>query len=359
MIKLKYTVCLMFLSSCSIFGMSRGMQDLWHTSDSASVSAAWEGIANREIFFASRSPGLIALRRADGQVVWRSSARTYCSGALLSGPLVVCAGGTLTAYDAETGTARWSHPSPSDSTFSQSQGTADSDRVYVSTMRRVVVVEAATGRLLWEKGFGSLGPLAWIRSLTLSPEGDLFVAVEARQDGNRSAAVVAALDPATGTERWRFRDDGPDGRSEIGGISFFENLMLYSDASGGQVVAVDRATRRVVWRAPGGGILSLRPPDIVDGMAYWASADEHLYAADARTGAVHWRVRPRRGSFVNHAACGRYVVGASIHDLWAVRRADGATVGRLVDGPEVGQLTVADDVLYVSTTAGVTAYNCR
>lgn len=333
---------------------------LWTTQDEGSVASSWMAAANPENLFDSRSPSLVAFDRASGQVRWRSSAqRSTCAGAMISGGLVFCGSRWLTAYDAASGVVRWTYPSPSDSTFSQSQGSADSELVYVSTMRRAFAVDASTGAVSWTKGYGSLGPLAWIRSLTLSPEGDLLVAVEARQDGNRSAAVVVALDPVTGAERWRFRDDGPDGRSMIGGISFFENLMLYSDASGGQVVAVDRATRQVAWRAPGGGILSFRPPDVIDGMAYWHSGDEHLYAADARTGAVAWRVRPRRGSFVNHAACGRYVFGASIHDLWAVRRDDGATVAKLVDGPEVGQLTVADDVLYVSTTEGVTAYDCR
>lgn len=265
----------------------------------------------------------------------------------------------LNAYDAASGSLRWFYRDPSDSTFSQSQGTADALRAYVSTTKTVSAVDAATGQLVWRKGYGSLGILTWVRSLTLSPEGDLLVAIEARQDGNRSAAVIVALDPATGDERWRFRDDGPDGRSMIGGLSFFENLMLYSDASGGQVVAVNRATREVAWRARGGGILSFRPPDIVDGTAYWHSGDHHLYAADARTGAIRWRVSPRPGSFVNHAACGRYVFGASIHTLWAVQRSNGATVGRVIADEEVGQLTVADDVLYVSHARGVTAYDCR
>lgn len=265
----------------------------------------------------------------------------------------------LNAYDAASGSLRWFYRDPSDSTFSQSQGTADALRAYVSTTKTVSAVDVATGQLVWRKGYGSLGILTWVRSLTHSPEGDLLVAIEARQDGNRSAAVVVALDPATGDERWRFRDDGPDGRSMIGGLSFFENLMLYSDASGGQVVAVNRATREVAWRARGGGILSFRPPDIVDGTAYWHSGDHHLYAADARTGAIRWRVSPRPGSFVNHAACGRYVFGASIHTLWAVQRSNGATVGRVIADEEVGQLTVADDVLYVSHARGVTAYDCR
>ena len=226
---------------------------------------------------------------------------------------------------------------------------------------RVRTVDAATGQPLWRRSLSSVARSGtWIRSLTLSPEGDLLVAIEAYQNIGQyySAAVVVALDPATGAERWRYQDGGPDSRRLIGGLTFWDDLMLYSDVSGGQVVAVSRTTREVVWRAPGGGVLSFRPPLVVDGVAYWSSGDEHLYAADARTGEVRWRVRPRPGSYVSNEVCGPLLVGISIHDMVVVRREDGSSVGRLFGNEEVGQVAVADGVLYVSHERGASAYAC-
>ena len=272
-----------------------------------------------------------------------------------------CPGAELRAFDAATGRLLWALPS--DSSFASAEGTADATRAFTATLTSVSAVDAATGQLLWKRGISGDG---WVgsrmRSLTLSPEGDLLVATEGlfNENGFFSAAAIVALDPATGVERWRYQDGGPTTDRSIGGLTLWENLMLYTDGTGGEVVAVNRATREVVWRRAWlpGFLGRLRAPVVVDGVAYWGAGDERVYAADARTGAEVWTAGSGRGSLRNHDVCGPYVLSTS-SSLKVNRREGGRYEGNRFGNERVGQMAVADGVAYVSTERGVYALACE
>lgn len=278
-----------------------------------------------------------------------------------AGGRVFCPANALYAFDAESGAPLWTLSS--DSTFSLAEGTADATRAFAATLTSVTAVDAATGQVLWKRGLSGDG---WVgsrmRSLTLSPEGDLLVATEGlfNENGFFSAAAIVALDPATGAERWRYEDGGPTTDRAIGGLTLWENLMLYTDATGGEVVAVNRATREVVWRKAWqpGFLGGLRAPVVVDGVAYWAAGDSHVYAADARTGSLRWSVRPETGSYRSHEVCGPLVL-ANNFALSVVSRSDGGVQGIRFDNEQVDQMAVADGVAYVSTERGVYALACN
>ena len=184
--------------------------------------------------------------------------------------------------------------------------------------------------------------------------------MDAEYSGNGffSSAVIVALDPQTGDERWRFEDGGSTTDKSIGGLSFWNGLVLFSDGRD-ERVAFDRTTREVVWRARQrpGFVGTRRAPEVVDGVAYWATGDNYFYAVDARTGEPVWEVEPEFGSYLNHAVCGPVVLGVN-GALTVVRRSDGDVRRILFDGERVGQIAVADGFAYVSTEEGVYALDC-
>lgn len=368
MMKFFLAPCLL-LASCSLTKESESLDQLWSNTSGApiDVSTTTQGSLDSERFYAVRGRAgvrqLAAYDRNDGEQTWSSSMLGVCSPPVAVAGRVFCPAQSLYAFDAATGAPLWTYADPSDSTFAQARGTADAARAFAATNTAVSAVDAATGQPLWRRSLSGVAPFGtWIRSLTLSPEGDLLAAIEAFYDGGQyfSAAVVVALDPATGAERWRFQDGGANTDRSIGGLTLWEDLMLYTDATGGEVVAVSRATRNVVWRRPWerGFLGSLRPPLVADGVAYWGGGDSHLYAADARTGALRWSVEPEIGSFVSHEVCGPLVFGSTLYDLRVVRRTDGDVVTSLFGDERVGQTAVADGVLYVSHERGVSAYAC-
>ena len=355
------------LASCSLFEGRAGLREIWGGADEgASVNTSKVGGVDDAHVYFLRGRNVTAFDRRDGRVVWRSEdLRQVCTAVFVGGGRVYCPGPDLRAFDAATGRTLWTLPS--DSSLSLTQGTADATRAFAATLTAVVAADAQTGAVLWRRGFSGRpdDPEPWvqprIRSLTLS-EGDLLVALEGEYDPNAifSKAVIVALDPATGQERWRYEDGGPTTNRAVGGVTAWDGLLLYTDATGQEVVAVSRATREVVWRRPWeqGFLGGLRAPVVRDGVAYWAAGDSHVYAADARTGAEVWRVKPEIGSYRSHEVCGSVVL-ANNFALSVVNRLDGSVRGILFDDEQVGQMAVADGMAYVSTERGVYAFDCE
>ena len=91
---------------------------------------------------------------------------------------------------------------------------------------------------------------------------------------------VVALE-RDGSERWRWSGTLEPG----GGLAL--GAHLYVPDRGGHLVALDRATGRVVWDVEGFGPFVTRP--IVAGsFVYAANGDGNLYAIDAADGGVAW-----------------------------------------------------------------------
>lgn len=352
----------LLLGSCSLFASEvGGLRRLWEVEQVLrSVSRSEIGATGAGAFFAIRDRSLTSYNLQDGSVAWARDIRQDCKRVVFQVGRVFCPSNALYAFDAATGTPLWTLPS--DSTLSLVEGTADGERAYAATLTSVVAADAATGAPVWRRSFSGPG---WtgvsMRSLTLTPEGDLLVAFDALYDsyGYFSAATIVAVDPATGAERWRYQDGDRTTNRSIGGLTIWNDLILYSDATGQEAVAVERATRAVRWRRPWtpSYLGNRRAPVVADGVAYWSAGDSRLYAADAATGAEVWNVRPDRGGFYSHEVCGPLLLG---HDasLVVVDRATGRRRGVLFSDERVGQLAVADGRVYVSTERGVYAFDC-
>lgn len=352
-----------FLASCSLADQGNGLEQVWRVEASSDALLGSIGATDGERFYAERGHTLAAYSAADGALVWEARISRFCAPPAVAAGRVFCPSDDLTALDAETGRILWS-VTP-DSTFQLVKGAADAERVYAGTLSTVHAFDAATGALVWAR---SVRDRDWVgvrnRSLVLG--GDtLFVTAhgEYSENGYLSASAVVALDAATGRELWRFQDgDGTDSQ-KIGGLAVTPDALLYSDPENGQqVVAVDRATREVRWRAERrpGYLGTLRAPEVVDGVAYIADGDERLRAIDVATGRVLWDVQPDRESYRNHEVCGPYLVGDNTA-LTVVDRATGDRVEVLFRGADenVRQLAEWGGRLFVATDRAVYGFDCE
>lgn len=329
------------------------------------LAIVYRGAVDEAHFYTARERigddrAFVAYNRESGEETWRSTITGPCSPPVTFGNRVYCAGDKLFAFDADTGRSIWMYEPPESLQLVTS--TADAERVYVGTPSQALAVDSRTGILLWSKAFEND---EWsnivMRSVTLSPEGDLLIAFQAEfvRFVVFSVAVIVAVDPTSGQERWRYVDGDRTTDKDIGGLTIWEDLMLYSGATGKEAVAVSRTTRQVVWRSPfaANAFSSLRPPLVEDGVAYFTDTQGNVFAVDARTGRQRWRTKRPYG-YLNHEVCGSIVYGDdTLGDV--LDRATGKPLGRPLGTDDVvGQEATADGVLYISAESGVYAFDC-
>lgn len=376
MIRLWIVVATTLLGSCSLSREPGGstLATLWSvTSPTADLPIAADQLAiTNDLVVTTRGRTndirqLVSYERVDGSTRWQQGVGGVCSPPIFESGRIYCPAADLYAFDAETGRPIWVTDVPD--RLDQIQGTADASRVYAGTSdfngqtTEAFAANAATGQIVWRRGFTGDGWLgARLRSLTLSPEGDLIAAVVALLPPAplvNTAAVFVALDPATGAERWRVQIGQSGDYRDASGLTFFENLMLYNDRYGTEVVAIDRTTREVVWRAPWTPTYlgTLRAPQVKDGVVYFSDSAGVTFAVDARTGWQIWSTDLDGGAY-SLEVCGPVVL-MNNGPVEVLDRATGRSRGRLLaDDDRAGQMAVADDVLYVSAASGVYAFDC-
>ena len=154
-----------------------------------------------------------------------------------------------------------------------------------------------------------------------------------------------ALDAKSGVLRWRFKTGGAITSSP----AVAGDRVLFSSLDG-QVRALETATGKLAWsfqtqgerRFTAAGIHGLMPrtelmpdpfdlflssPTVSGGVAYIGSGDGHVYALDARTGALRWKAKT--GDVVHASpavAGGRVYVGSFDGVFCAFEAATGALV---------------------------------
>jgi outer membrane protein assembly factor BamB len=100
------------------------------------------------------------------------------------------------------------------------------------------------------------------------------------------------VDASSGRERWKLAL-GADLPFKWGWDFYLSGpavagARVFAGSGNGEVLAVDAAAGRVVWRfATGGRVRS--SPTVADGVVYVGSFDGHLYALDAESGALRWK----------------------------------------------------------------------
>ncbi len=187
--------------------------------------------------------------------------------------------------------------------------------------------------------------------------GDRIVSSPALHDGvlffGSDDGLLYAVDAASGRERWRFRTGGPVASSPAveGGRVFFGSYD-------GRFYALDEKTGALLWKfATGGerrfearGLHGLQPkqqtyadpydvylssPAVAGGTVYFGSGDGHVYALEAASGALRWKVDTGEVVHASPAvADGTVFVGNWASTLFAFDAATGAERWRFQAGTD-------------------------
>lgn len=187
------------------------------------------------------------------------------------------ASGAVYAVNAETGKDLWHFKAERDVWAAPLVVT---DTIYVVSLdHHVYALDRETGHLRWPpKDMG-----AAVAGEPTFDKGMLFVGTF----GDR----LAALDAATGDERWSFTTknwvwNGPE---------IAHGVLYFTDVSG-NVFAADEATGQQKWVVTPGGQMRARPVLSGDNL-YVGDRSGNIFALDPATGSTHWQ-RMQKGQIL-------------------------------------------------------------
>jgi outer membrane protein assembly factor BamB len=177
--------------------------------------------------------------------------------------------------------------------------------------------------------------------------------------GATVGAALLALPPAAGLARplWRLRLTG----SVQGGIAMAGDAaggaVAVAASTGGDVAAIRAGSgsmdQRVCWRTRLGPVYRRPGVDSATGTLFVPSADRHLYALDARTGAVRWRFDAGAPVLSEPLAAAGYAVFGAGERLLAVDAATGELAWSVADrGFSAGRAACDGERVYTAAADG-------
>ncbi|WLQ17286.1 outer membrane protein assembly factor BamB [Hahella aquimaris] len=199
----------------------------------------------RRVFVATLDGELLALNRENGEILWRAPTSSEVLAPAVSGSgkaIVQTLDGKLAAYDVEDGKKLWEFASnePALTLRGTAKPVLLQDGV-ISGMANgsVVAVSVNDGQLYWEqrvatpKGRTELERLVDIDGDVLVQDGALFAVSYQGQ--------LSRLSPMNGKEEWSM----PMSSYVTPGIGF---TNIYVSTTEGDVVAIDRNSKKEIWR---------------------------------------------------------------------------------------------------------------
>jgi outer membrane protein assembly factor BamB len=239
--------------------------------------------------------------------------------------------------------------------------------VYVgSADRYLYAFDAATGAVRWKLRTG-----ARVASSPAVADGVVYVE---SYDG-----ALYAVDAATGAQKWTFQTAGerrfaaahihgalpaaetmPDPFDVYLSSPAVWNGAVYFGSGDGNIYALDAKTGAVVWKLKTGDVVHASPA-IADGVLYIGSWDRYFYAVDAKTGAVQWKFKTGEDRDIHNqegiqssavVADGVVYIGCRDSNLYALDARTGALVWRYNNNGNwvIGSPAVADGVVYWATS---------
>ncbi len=206
-------------------------------------------------------------------------------------------GDRIVALDAATGTLRWQYKTPGEDM--PSPVITGGALVFANGDGNAYGVSLRTGEAIWRT---SLHGIATMASATIAG-GNAIVSICKNFD---NAFATIALDPKTGTERWRSPFGNCDASPAVSGERIFVSSVdsaVTSSGYGGRTVvaALDAKSGRTLWsfrtRSPGlytsvGSSERAIAGTVVDNTLFQALPTDDAFAAfDISTGRVRWIVR--------------------------------------------------------------------
>lgn len=213
------------------------------------------------------------------------------------------------------------------------------DNLYVHGDGWLDAVDPSTGTRRWRHAAGGV-----YARLPDAPNGRVYAAED-------RAGTLSALDSATGTVRWRYED----GYRQLARPVEADGAAYLLDAQA-NLTALDAGTGAVRWRYPTG--LTPAPPDTTrgmpplpaNGMVYLIAPDGRLVALAADSGAVRWELPGLGRQWGSVVVAGR--IAFAVNDV-RVTALDAATGRRLWSRKPSGSwfsgpcLTVDGDTAYL------------
>jgi outer membrane protein assembly factor BamB len=219
--------------------------------------------------------------------------------------------------------------------------------VYVgSADDNIYALNAATGAKLWSFTTGN--------SVESSPAVVNGVVYIGSDDGN-----LYALNAATGALKWsyftftagdRTENTCPSCRTPAPVISApaVVNGVVYFGSSNNNVYALNASTGDFLWSfATGNSVTS--SPAVANGVVYVGSTDDNVYALNAATGAELWSYTTGNAVTSSPAvANGAVYIGSDDYNLYALNAATGALLWSFLTGP-FSAPAVANGVVYIGS----------
>jgi outer membrane protein assembly factor BamB len=200
--------------------------------------------------------------------------------------------------------------------------------------------------------------------------GTLFVGSD---DG-----AVYALDPAAGTVKWKFATD-----SYVRSTPAVSEEVVYFGSYDGNFYAVEQATGQLRWKFAtlgerkfaAKGLHGSKPreqiipdawdcyassPTVVDGTVFFGSGDRHIYALDAKTGALRWKFATNDVVHASPAVAGGTVyVGSWDTYLYALNAATGELRWKFQTGADATNHNQEGIQSSPCVVDGVVYFGCR
>lgn len=275
---------------------------LWHVR--ATGWALRPAVDSAAVYFATTNHEIVAIDRKNGAIRWRrttgaAGSQTNGFNVLRVGSVVILGDRDLYAYDALTGTPRW--------TFSPANGdqpgygllATNGALVFAGTPEgRVYAVDAASGAQRWSAQMPRGDPERETAAYDpVFSSGRLFVGV--KRFGIPATGALVALDANSGRELWttEFEPSEPGQFSGCFGAAALHGSLVIVGVEDGRVVALDQMTGeerytlpRVHQLPPEGPYNDQRSVGIVSDVLVATSTTGRVIGVAAATGAPRWNV---------------------------------------------------------------------
>jgi outer membrane protein assembly factor BamB len=251
---------------------------------------------------------IVAFDAISGVVRWEHRLRAGVSAIAVGGTTVAAAtnAGQVIGFEPASGTLRWCADIGADAHSAQVPMTpavvAVGDVLVASDDERGLVgLDPATGAVRWERPELLAG-----RGLTFIAAEDVIVV--------RNETTIAAVEPGTGTDRWRRGRPGcpiasttaPEASSAVAtpvttpacatsvpnnGLVAAGNNVVISAAGDGPLVALNLADGSQLWEQPAPLLAVGGDEHVAVATATQPTADDNLVVVDATTGTRRWSTR--------------------------------------------------------------------
>lgn len=244
---------------------------------------------------------------------------------------VFTSGSQARALNAGTGAELWRFTADTDA---PGISAADERAFYIGTeSRRVYALDVASGQPLWWVEVLPKGDYPAVVTGIVAHGDTLYASVveETSPTGHLKRGWIVALERQGGRILWRYVNERPNEPHDASRHAVAGRMLLVNDLNGGAFMGVDRFTGQEVWRnvGPADRFGARDVAKVVDGVAYLASNDTHLYAFDPETGRKHWTAN-LGGSASSSAVCGDHVF-AAVGSLKMFERATGKQKAALLE----------------------------